>query len=74
MKGYFEGGNMKIVKIERCLDCQYLKEMRDIYEMKIEYLYCGFMVKSPHLSKISWFDKIPSWCPLEDYKNENNKD
>ena len=54
---------MKIIKIENCRECIYSK--KDYY-----YYYCYDFVKAKRIDDIS---TIPSWCPLEDYKETDHE-
>ena len=51
---------MKIIRIEKCGDCNFNTVLYDDYYKTSGYTYC---LKA---SKDIYIDKIPDWCPLED--------
>jgi len=57
---------MKIIKVKFCEDCPYIES----YGNSIMKFWC----RKYNYKIIDDRETIPKWCPLEDYKDENNKD
>jgi len=61
---------MKIIKVKRCLDCPKIIYVKTTNR---SFHYCSMgMIIAPPSREIKDILKIPKWCPLEDYKDENN--
>jgi len=61
---------VKVIKIEDCGNCPYYKMLparKNIKAIMEEWCEYGDFLK-----KLDDSFEIPSWCPLEDYKDENN--
>ena len=63
---------MKNIKIENCHDCPYFTIRWDEYNDV--YIHCCRYYGCCHDRRIAPKYKyiIPKWCPLEDYKEEDN--
>ena len=61
---------MKVIKVKICWDCPYSKVIFNKPEKdKIGYLICKHITSNRNIDNP---DYIPSWCPLENYKEEKN--
>jgi len=67
---------MKIIKIKKCEDCPNKHTWIDNWG--ITKNSCSIKTKFIQgqgdliMKKIEDINSIPTWCPLEDYKDENN--
>lgn len=56
---------MKIIKIKGCDDCP-----NSEYYMSVNHWWCNIKGKQIDFKVALHPNKVPSWCPLEDYKED----
>lgn len=59
---------MKIIKIEHCDECKY-----HYYTYNVKGNRKYYVCTKNRVREIKRYSIIPSWCPLEDYKEKGGK-